>query len=721
MFAIVAVVYTLITAVLAIFLISRAPKKALCWFYGFCVGCLLFLLLAGIILRAALNPLLDSIVRGGAIFLYAVLPFFFIHFIVLFARKYEVLKHKLVVPAIYTVALLIYALLLFGYIAVPLTEKGEVTETGYVFFMTWLTLFFAIGLAMVYDIARGFYEKAMKGSVIYVGFLILILVLPSPFTQSMFSSFLHLKIEWYYFSSALALVGAVYLVFRQRIIGATFSDAVKLAFGSLSDMFVVLDPFLQVEMLRGMAVISTLGYKEKELVGRPFTDLFLERDALQRHHLLSTLRENGRANFDIDVKGQDGVSVPMNFSLSPYFVENKLAGFVGIGRDMTERRKLEQEVRQAQKLESVGVLAGGIAHDFNNILQIFQFNLSDLREKVANPARLDKVIQVNDQAVKRGSQLVQQILTFARKTDVKMEQVELNKFIPELLSLTSQTFPRTISFGFLPGLNVPAIQGDKNQISQIIVNLLVNARDAMPGGGQIKISTAVVEARQVAGRFPSPLDVSYVLLKVNDSGHGMDEATRKMIFEPFFTTKELGKGTGLGLSVVYGIIKTHKGFIDVESAPGVGTTFDVYFPILPTTSQAPGERKQHIQEDLRGSEPILIVEDEQDLLTGLAAAFTNHGYKVFTARDGLEAVEVFRHHFREIGLVITDLGLPVMGGWDAFMRMKEVNPSLKVIVVSGYLDPETLTEKRREGMGIVIRKPFEAYDLLHAARQVLKT
>ncbi|MBI1804652.1 MAG: hypothetical protein HY033_00870 [Ignavibacteriae bacterium] len=250
-FTIVAVVYMLITVVLSVFVIIKTPKRTLSLFYGFCVGCLLFLLLAAIVLRTPIHPMLHYVVRGGAIFLYAVLPFFFIHFVVLFARKYEVLRHKLVVPAIYLVALLIYSLLLFGYIASPLTTSGEVTDTGSVFFMTWLTLFFAIGMAMIYEIARGLYDKAMKGSVIYVGFMLLILVLPGPFTQSMFLTLLNLKIEWYYFSSALGLIGAVYLLFRQRIIGATFSEAVKSSLGSLSDIFLVLDPFLQIEMSAG--------------------------------------------------------------------------------------------------------------------------------------------------------------------------------------------------------------------------------------------------------------------------------------------------------------------------------------------------------------------------------------------------------------------------------------------------------------------------------------
>ncbi|MBI1804653.1 MAG: response regulator [Ignavibacteriae bacterium] len=468
-----------------------------------------------------------------------------------------------------------------------------------------------------------------------------------------------------------------------------------------------------------MVVSSTLGYKESELVGRPFADLFLERDALDRHQLLSMLSENNRANFDIDVKSRDDRLVPMNFSLSPYSVDDKLAGFVSIGRDMSDRRKLEAELRQAQKLESIGTLAGGIAHDFNNILQIFQFNTAGLREKASNPAKLEKCIETNEQAVERGAQLVHQILAFARKTDVKMEQVDLNKFIPDLISLTSQTFPRTITFDFLPGVSIPPIQGDKNQISQVLVNLLVNARDAMPTGGQIKIRTEVVEARRVAERFPSPLNVPYVLLKVQDNGHGMDDVTKQRIFEPFFTMKALEKGTGLGLAVVYGILKTHKGFVDVESAVGVGSTFCLYFPILKSSSPTLEENKHQVRGDLRGSEPILIVEDEEDLLTEMETAFSGHGYEVFVARDGLEAVEVFRKHFRKIRLLLTDIGLPVMSGWEAYMRMKEVNPLLDVVVISGYLDPEMLTEKRQEGMEIVITKPFDIYHLLHLVRQVL--
>ncbi len=1125
LYLIVAFAYSAANLLLAIFVYFKSRKNQISQFYGFCVTCLVTLSVLAYFMNQPLpHPLLVTM-EHVAIFIYSLFPFFFLHFITMFVRRYEVLRSKHIVAAIYFVGLFAYTMILLGLIPKPVLSNGEITKSGYIFYLTWMTIFFTIGIAMLYEVARGFYDKAGKANLLFVSFVLLLLILPGPFTESVFFSVLHLGADWYYISCTFALIIAVYFIFRHKIIVHTMYDALKSALSVLNDIFMTTDEHFKIEMIRGKAVSMLLGYDENELIGKSFVELIDQKEYLVQYNKFVLQRKMKESYFDAEIICKNGDRLPMNFSFTPTFVNEEVTGFVTVGRDITERKQaekiqemiyrilrasesstrlidlfhsihqiiqdvkpaknfyialhdrtknlltfpyfvdehqkqappprkpgrglaeyvlrtgrsllcdtskfaelkqlghvdtermesmvwlgvpliaekktigvmvihdytqgkaygkqeqfileyvssqvakeiekkrveeglrlfrhtmesiselvsitdtngyftfvnkaflerynysrpeiigkhvstlwspdnaaqtlldvtnqsqsggwrgellnvtkdgkefpvalsttqildetgsivglagiaeditekkrteealrtsenkyrvlienvpdgvyqsspddklftanpalarmlkynsvdeilslnlasdvyentedrikarrkietnvelrnfevtlkckdgqlitvlenahlmrdrngaiqyvegtftditerkfLEDQLRQSQKMESLGTLAGGIAHDFNNILQIILVNTQSLRRGNLEPQKLSQVLEINTGAVKRGASLVQQILTFARKTDVSFESLNLNVLIDELARMLKETFPKTIVFSTELEKELPLIIADYNQIHQVLLNLCVNARDAMPEGGTICISTKKVGGNNLARQYPEARDEHYACISVTDSGHGMDELTRSRIFEPFFTTKEKGKGTGLGLAVVYGIMKTHRGFIDVKSQSGVGTTFSCFMPV--SWGRAPSIEKivETNEEYVMGKETILLVEDEDVLLESLSVLLEGNGYHVLTARDGEEAVDVYRDNHGEIALVVTDIGLPKLSGWDAFLQMKRINPHVKAIVSSGYLDPKIKEEKSNQGVSDYILKPYQPVEILKRVR-----
>jgi nitrogen-specific signal transduction histidine kinase/ActR/RegA family two-component response regulator len=387
---------------------------------------------------------------------------------------------------------------------------------------------------------------------------------------------------------------------------------------------------------------------------------------------------------------------------------------------MRERKELEDQLRHAHKMKSLGTLAGGIAHDFNNILQIILLNTSRLKDSErVDSGRLAKVVEVNEQAIQRGTELVRQILTFARKTDVTFTVFKLQDFFPKFLMMMKETFPRTINFDLKQNPELPPIFADQNQINQVFLNLCVNARDAMPEGGTIAIQYELRDGTLVKQRFDNAVETYYVCITLSDTGSGMDQSTLARIYEPFFTTKDPGKGTGLGLAVVYGIIEGHQGFLDVKSTVDVGTTFSIYLPLSKTHMVSPEEINGEVLANSRGDETILVIEDEPYLLETLCSLLHVQGYRVIPASDGYEAVEIYRDRHDDIALVITDLGLPKLNGWDAFLRMKEINPNVRTIISTGYMDPKMKEEKTEPGIVDFIQKPYRPATILRSVRKVL--
>ena len=413
----------------------------------------------------------------------------------------------------------------------------------------------------------------------------------------------------------------------------------------------------------------------------------------------------------------------------PVFVVGRIVGVFDQSAELTElhgyfyndtkRKLLEQQLIQAQKMEGLATLAGGIAHDFNNILAIILGYATQLEARNSNPDQVTTAIRVIKDAVDRGAALVQQLLTSARQTEARLSSVDLNAVIRELEKMLHATFPKMIGFDVQLQSRFPLVTADQNQIHQVLLNLCVNARDAMPNGGIITIETLLVPGEEIAETFSGADAATYACIRVRDNGSGMTNEVKEHIFEPFFTTKERAKGTGLGLSVVYGVVNNHRGFVDVQSEVDVGTTFSVYLPVAETAERAPDDVPPVEQRPTRTPQTIMVVEDEEMLRDLAVHILSAEGYHVITAKDGIEAVEMFAQRRDEIGIVVCDLGLPRLGGRDVFLKMKETKPSVRAIVASGYLEPTMRSEILKAGVIDTIQKPYDFRELVEKIRAVI--
>ncbi|MBI4418696.1 MAG: PAS domain S-box protein, partial [Ignavibacteriales bacterium] len=379
-------------------------------------------------------------------------------------------------------------------------------------------------------------------------------------------------------------------------------------FERANDAIFIFEPQGEVILEANSKACQLYGFTRDELIGMSLKNLTKDvgRGEFEIQELL---RHKSSRNFEtihFNKKG-DPMEMLVNSSVVEYLGRTAIMSII---RDITELRKLEHQLRQAQKMESIGTLAGGIAHDFNNILSIILGYSSLIKRGKTDGKKFDEAIDTIAKAAQRGATLVKQILTFARKTDVIFESVRINDLLTDLSKLLSETFPKTIVFDLRLNADVPTILADPNQLHQVFLNLCVNARDAMPESGTITIETGMANGLTLQDRFADARQSEYVHVRISDTGTGMDEATRQRIFEPFFTTKGQGRGTGLGLAVVYGIVNNHRGFIDVESALGKGTTFHLFFPVQMRKFEALGEGKTPVDEIPGGSETILLVEDE---------------------------------------------------------------------------------------------------------------
>jgi PAS domain S-box-containing protein len=392
-------------------------------------------------------------------------------------------------------------------------------------------------------------------------------------------------------------------------------------------------------------------------------------------------------------------------------------------RDIEERKKLHEQLLQAQKMESVGTLAGGIAHDFNNILNIIQGYTFLLRAHGAQSKEISESLAVIDETVQRGAALVKQLLTLARKTEVKLESVDANRLIEGLIALIKQTFPKTIELNAELAPHLPLIMVDGNQLGQALLNLSVNARDAMPKGGSLVFRTTAVDGASLR-QFGDASAERYVCMEVADTGVGMDERVQERIFEPFFTTKAIGQGTGLGLSVVYAIVKNHNGFINFETKSMAGTTFRLYLPAdqsvgRPAAGPA-GVVRSETSEQSNGRGTILVVEDEKNMLHLLEKALLKHGYQVILASDGQMALDIYKRRKDKIDAVLLDIGLPKQAGRDVLRNMKEENPNIKLVVTSGYLEPELKSYINQAGIHHFINKPYWPDDVIKTLQTLME-
>lgn len=995
--------YSVVNLILALIVLAKSRRNVLGQFYAFCVFALLALGATAYLLAHPFPGAPVGILSIVSAFLYSLFPFFFLHFMLIFVRRYEILKSPSIIIANYFAGMFSYAMVLLKLIPIPFSAGSGIDLTGYIYYLIWMSILFSIGVALLYSLIGGFTERGMKSNFMFVAFVVLMLLLPTPFTLSVFSIVSENSFMWYFLTSTAALTVVVYIVFRHRITMNTPYQAMKSALAAMNDILIKTNMDYEIEMAQG-AVLALLGYTEDELRGRSLTGFLKDTDPLIRYRQ-SVLEDRGKEGFfEAEVICKNGSLLPMDFSFTPIYVNEEITGIVGVGRniaerrraerlkecaykiaqaaetaqgldelfgsvhgiiktvmpaenfyialydrrddmisfpyfvdevdeveqprkarrglteyvlrsgrslfcdaamfhqlsragdvelvgaqspiwlgvplmiekrtigvmvvqhytdpaaytpqdlemleyvstqvaqsierkraeealrvseekyrrffeedltgditclpdgsvrecnpafarifgfasveealranlrslyphpkdfdvvmkrvrergkleyyeeelrrvdgqpvhvveniigsvdaggelsevkiyvfDNTERRQLEEQLLQAQKMENLGTLAGGIAHDFNNILTIMSVHASILR-KAALPPETHTNVEAVSKAIGRGAGLVSQLLTFARRTDVLMESVNINYSIQELARMMEATFPKTTTVKLDLAENLPTLAADPNQVNQALLNLCVNARDAMPGGGTLTISTDLVDGQEVAMQFAQAQDEQYVRVSVADTGTGMDEATRRRLFEPFFTTKEKGKGTGLGLAVVYGVMKSHHGFIDVETAPGVGTKFMLYFhaPPLGVESARAGQREQ--EDAPGGSETILLVEDENLVLETIKSILEEKGYTVLTASDGEEAVSVYRRSHETIDLVVTDMGLPKMSGWDAYQKMRTLNPAIRAIIASGFLEPGVRSIITGNKSVLFIQKPYVPEQLLRKLRETL--
>jgi two-component system, cell cycle sensor histidine kinase and response regulator CckA len=386
--------------------------------------------------------------------------------------------------------------------------------------------------------------------------------------------------------------------------------------------------------------------------------------------------------------------------------------------DITETKALQMQLAQSQKLQAVGTLAGGIAHDFNNLLQVV-LGYADLLltdERFPNVFRDD--LRKVYQAAQNGADLVKRLLTFSRKTRYNPMPVNLNQRIEQLQKMIKRTIPKMISIEMALAPHVAPINADPNQIDQILMNLALNSRDAMPDGGRLFIETGnTVLDEHYCRSNPEATTGPHVLLSVSDTGQGMGRETLEHIFEPFYTTKETGKGTGLGLAVVYGIVRQHAGHIKCYSEPGLGTTFKIYFPALTSCegSEQPGARPS----PLGGSKSILLVDDEPMVSDLCARVLVKSGYEVITAANGKEALELYAKRQQDITLVILDLIMPEMGGKQCLEGLLKIDPSVKVVIASGYSADMATEDVLERGAKAFVTKPYDTRHVLKVISEVL--
>lgn len=392
-------------------------------------------------------------------------------------------------------------------------------------------------------------------------------------------------------------------------------------------------------------------------------------------------------------------------------------------RDMEQRKKLENQLVQAQKMESVGTLAGGIAHDFNNLLNIIQGYAFILRGHCEQNDEIEESLVAINDTVKRGSALVHQLLTLGhRSRGIELRTVDINILVEGLIVLIRHTFPKTIELDQVLETDIPPIAGDENQIEQALLNLCVNARDAMANRGTLTFKTRSVTGAMLQ-HLGDNLEGQYVCIEVTDTGVGMDERVRSRIFEPFFTTKDTGQGTGLGLSVVYGIVKNHDGFIDVESKPMAGTSFRLYFPAQSSDAALKEPiAKIDAQPTMvsNSTATVLVVEDEERMLHALGKILAKQGYTVLKASDGEMALDTYERHHETIDVVLLDIGLPKMSGRDVLLRMKNRNPDVKVVIASGHFEDEMNSDIDQAGVKHLLRKPYMPDEVIKIFQSLTK-
>lgn len=458
-----------------------------------------------------------------------------------------------------------------------------------------------------------------------------------------------------------------------------------------------------------------IGRAEAELTGKTELDLF-PRDVGERHlgRDRRVLAAGTPLRSEEWLHYPDGRRVLVEEMKTPLVgPDGQSLGLLGIGRDITQRRELEEQLRHAQKMEAVGQLAGGIAHDFNNLLTVILGNLSLLLNSDVDPNAAKDLLGATEKAGWRAAELIRQLLSFSRQTMLRTHPTNLNAVVEEIVSILRRTIDPRVVLHFAPQPDLWLVPADQNQLHQILMNLGLNARDAMPNGGDLRFELKnVVVDEEFAERHPEARPGEFVRLSAGDTGHGIPPEILPRIFEPFFTTKGVGKGTGLGLAMVFGILKQHEGWIECTSHVGSGTRFDLYFPRLrqPRTTPTPAALAG-------GSETVLVVDDEAGIREQCSLILRTCGYRVLLAVDGQEAVRIYERAAPRVDLVLLDCVMPHLSGHETLERLRAVDPQVRVLLSSGYAAEHVVAESGARGF---IAKPYRADELAKAVRAALE-
>ena len=472
------------------------------------------------------------------------------------------------------------------------------------------------------------------------------------------------------------------------------------------------------------ALVAMLGYASgAELVGRNLANLYA--DSQQWFGLADYLRSLQKFHgLNADWVRKDRAIISVRLSGRAFRDEANTIFFELFAEDVTERRALEQQLRQAQKMEAVGRLAGGIAHDFNNLLMVISGYSEFLLERLGTDPTLRGHAQEIANAAERATSLTRQLLAFSRKQMLAPKIVDLNSVVTENVKMLTRLIGEDIDLVMVPGPDIGAVKADPGQIEQVIMNLAVNARDAMPHGGKLTIETANVTLDANYARFHSPVKPGdYVMLAISDTGMGMDPDTQAHIFEPFYTTKGL-KGTGLGLSTVYGIVKQSEGYIWLYSEAGKGTSFKIYLPRFSATGEALATQPAlavDADQPSPGHETILLVEDEENLRRLARQSLENQGYRVIDAPDGAAAIKISQAHKGPIHLLLTDVIMPGKNGRELANQISPTRPEMRVLYMSGYTENHIGHNGTLDEGITLLQKPFTLPALKAKVREVLDT
>ena len=464
--------------------------------------------------------------------------------------------------------------------------------------------------------------------------------------------------------------------------------------------------------------------KKEELIGQNFFQFIFKEDQNKvKNHFMSLDQKRPTITYEHQViaPGEE-IRWQQWTDRALFDDQNHLVEYQSIGRDITEEKlahqektKLEAQLQQAHKLQAIGTLASGFAHNFNNLLMGITANISIMLLDIDSDHQHYKYLKNIEKQVKNGSKLASQLTGYARAGRYEVKPINLNQLLKE----TSDTFKiakKEIRIHQNFSENLYRIEADRGQIEQVLLNLYVNAADSMPERGDLFLKTINVTDKDIVGKPYNPKPGDYVLLTVRDTGAGMDKETKGHIFEPFFTTKGLSKGTGLGLSSAYGIIKGHGGYIDVDSEKGYGATFNIY---LPATKKEVKQEKELLKKTIIGKETVLFVDDDDMVIEGCGEMLTKMGYNVLIARNGKDALEIYKENQHKIDIVIIDMIMPIMNGGETYDRLKKMYPDIKVLLSSGHSVNGQATEILERGCNGFIQKPFTIEVLSEKIREIL--